>query len=299
MGDSDIGHGRFWIGAGRPAPMYVESHEQTGSAAAPRAPVVLVHGGGGQGLDWLSTPDGRPGWALALADRGHPVFVIDRPGHGRGAAWADGLGEMGPAPTLELLTWLFVSPPGSHPTAELHTQWPGGEDALRVALAQSRAMPTDLAVAHGLERDAGAQLLELTGPAIVMTHSAGAPMGWLMAAERPELVRALVALEPFGPPYRPADGGLPGLPDGLTAVALGDLAGVSILQVSAEASPLRHFDAEVRDHLAGAGARVELMQLADHGVHGNGHGMIFEANHLEVLEAVVGELERFAPSALD
>jgi len=25
-------------------------------------PIVLVHGGGGQGLDWMGTPDGRPGW---------------------------------------------------------------------------------------------------------------------------------------------------------------------------------------------------------------------------------------------
>ena len=25
-------------------------------------PVVLVHGGGGQGTDWMGTPDGRPGW---------------------------------------------------------------------------------------------------------------------------------------------------------------------------------------------------------------------------------------------
>src|SRR5580765_442262 len=26
-------------------------------------PIVLVHGGGGQGLDWMGTPDGRRGWA--------------------------------------------------------------------------------------------------------------------------------------------------------------------------------------------------------------------------------------------
>lgn len=26
-------------------------------------PIVLVHGGGYQGTEWLDTPDGRPGWA--------------------------------------------------------------------------------------------------------------------------------------------------------------------------------------------------------------------------------------------
>ena len=33
-------------------------------------PVVLVHGGGGQGTDWLGTPDGRPGWVQYLVSDG-------------------------------------------------------------------------------------------------------------------------------------------------------------------------------------------------------------------------------------
>ena len=33
-------------------------------------PIVLVHGGGGQGTDWLGTPDGRPGWATFLLQDG-------------------------------------------------------------------------------------------------------------------------------------------------------------------------------------------------------------------------------------
>src|SRR4029434_4471515 len=46
-------------------------------------PVVLVHGGGGQGTDWLGTPDGRPGWFQYLVSEGFKVYVVDRPGHGR------------------------------------------------------------------------------------------------------------------------------------------------------------------------------------------------------------------------
>ena len=59
----------FWLGA-KPAhlakgtivngeQMYVESFVP----AQVRHPfsIVLVHGGGGQGLDWMTTPDGRPG----------------------------------------------------------------------------------------------------------------------------------------------------------------------------------------------------------------------------------------------
>ena len=103
-------------------------------------------------------------------------------------------------------------------------------------------------------------------------------------------MRAVVALEPFGPPYRPAADGLPGLPHGLTAVPLEGLDGVPVLLVTAEASLLSHFDTEVRDYLTKAGATVELLRLADHGVHGNGHGMIFERNHLQVLDVVMEQL---------
>ena len=46
-------------------------------------PIVLVHGGGGQGLDWMGTPDGHPGWVTYLLQEGYKVYVVDRPGHGR------------------------------------------------------------------------------------------------------------------------------------------------------------------------------------------------------------------------
>ena len=46
-------------------------------------PVVFIHGGGGQGTDWLETPDGRDGWADYFVAAGWDVYVVDRPGHGR------------------------------------------------------------------------------------------------------------------------------------------------------------------------------------------------------------------------
>src|SRR5580658_7646014 len=46
-------------------------------------PVVLIHGGYGQGSEWIGTPDGRRGWASLLIEQGYKVYVIDRPGQGR------------------------------------------------------------------------------------------------------------------------------------------------------------------------------------------------------------------------
>jgi pimeloyl-ACP methyl ester carboxylesterase len=43
-------------------------------------------------------------------------------------------------------------------------------------------------------------LLDKIGPAIVLVHSQAGPIGWATADARPDLVKAVVAVEPNGPP---------------------------------------------------------------------------------------------------
>src|SRR5215467_784868 len=52
--------------------------------------IVLVHGGYGQGSDWLSTPapstssgQAARGWVSLFVEQGYRVYVLDRPGQGR------------------------------------------------------------------------------------------------------------------------------------------------------------------------------------------------------------------------
>src|SRR5882762_7248752 len=82
-------------------------------------PIVLVHGGGGQGLDWMGTPDGRAGWSTYLLQEGYKVYVVDRPGHGRSPFHPD---LDGPFPaqfptTLEGMSGLFTPPNAGRPAA--------------------------------------------------------------------------------------------------------------------------------------------------------------------------------------
>jgi len=70
-------------------------------------------------------------------------------------------------------------------------------------------------------RDAGAALLDQIGPAILITHSKGGVIGWLWADARPELVKAIVAIEPNGPPFR--DVGLPTPPGRARAWGVTDI----------------------------------------------------------------------------
>lgn len=273
-----------------------------------REPVVLIHGGGGQGTDWLGTPDGRPGWARLLSAEGFAVHVVDRPGHGRSPLHPDLLGPIAPPLSYEAAARMFT---GSD-------QWPGrDQDAVldQFMVAQGPRL-ADLAAAHALEQRVGVELLERIGPAVVMTHSAGGPMGWLMADARPDLVRALIALEPLGPPFREAGSGGMELPWGLAAAPLtyapgvddpAQLAGtdgpprqlprlaqVPIAVVSAERSPLAAPTAETARFLTRRGCACTHLALAEHGVRGNGHGMIFERNHGDVLRVVLAWLSGMA-----
>jgi pimeloyl-ACP methyl ester carboxylesterase len=91
------------------------------------------------------------------------------------------------------------------PQAVLHTQWPGSgdpDDPATVQLAASQ-MPAivDFAEQQVLNRDALIALLDKIGPAILLTHSQAGAYGWPVADARPDLVKAILAIEPNGPPF--------------------------------------------------------------------------------------------------
>ena len=57
-----------------------------------------------------------------------------------------------------------------------------------------------------LTRDANVALLDMIGtPVILLTHSQGGAFGWLIADARPNLVKAIVTVEPAAPPIKGVD----------------------------------------------------------------------------------------------
>jgi len=68
-------------------PIYVDCLKALESSG--KWPIVMLHGGFHNGSAYLSTPDGRNGWADEFARRGHDVYVMDWPGHGRSPSFAD------------------------------------------------------------------------------------------------------------------------------------------------------------------------------------------------------------------
>lgn len=329
--------GFFWVGgevcqtpAGPAlrAQMYVEYWiPQT---LTRRLPLVFVHGGGGQGLDFLGTADGRQGWVHWFVRQGYAVYVVDRPGHGRAPFHPDALGPMTPLLPVAFLEEAFCRPedfPERYPQARLHDKWPGGgllgDKHFDHFLASAGPAQADMVQAHRDTQAAMAALLDEIGSAILITHSAGGPAGWLAADARPALVAAIVAVEPVGPPFAQRAGGK--LLWGLTASPLTfdppastpadlkleerapvragtiaclvqrdparqlpNLCGFPIVVVTAEASWMATDNHGTVDFLRQAGTRVEHLRLEEQGVRGNGHAMMLETNSDEVAR-VIGE----------
>lgn len=169
-------------------------------------PVVMIHGGGQTGTNFLSTPDGRQGWAEYFLRAGYAVYVVDQAGRARSGFFTEAYGKTR-RPNTEAMSNRFTAFAQSRewPQAHLHTQWPGtgrvGDATYERFFASQVEDIADLDLIETLNRDAGAALLERIGPAILLTHSQSGPLGWLIANERPKLVKGIVAVEPSGPPF--------------------------------------------------------------------------------------------------
>ena len=168
-------------------------------------PVIMVHGGTRSGTTFTGTPDGRESWAQYFARRGYAVYVIDQPGRARSSYHAEA-GGTNKLADLEsgLRRYLQQSKYKLWPQAHLHTQWPGSgepDDPVTMQMVGSYVPELDdFARQQALTRDALVALLDKIGPAILLVHSQAGAIGWPVADARPELVKAIVAVEPNGPP---------------------------------------------------------------------------------------------------
>jgi len=179
-------------------------------------PVVMIHGGSQTGTNFTGTPDGREGWAQYFLRRGYAIYVVDQVARGRSAHWSQALGAMS-APNLERVEQRFVAPERFRlwPQAHLHTQFPGtgqpGDPDFDAFYASQVPSLADFAKQQALNRDAGVALLDRIGPAILLTHSQSGAFGWPIADQRPNLVKAVIAVEPNGPPVHETE--FKGAPD--------------------------------------------------------------------------------------
>ncbi|KAI1116489.1 Alpha/Beta hydrolase protein [Nemania sp. NC0429] len=169
-------------------------------------PIILIHGATRSGADWLTKPDGGPGWASYFLSQGFECYLVDLPFRGR-SPWHPDDGKLVTV-SARMVQKLFAAGReyGDWPKAKLHTQWPGtgavGDPFFDQFFASTLQMLADVTKQESAAQAACAALLDRIGkPAIVLGHSSGGSTPWVLADIRPKLVRSIIALEPTGPPF--------------------------------------------------------------------------------------------------
>jgi pimeloyl-ACP methyl ester carboxylesterase len=225
--------------------MYVEY--QVPQRLAHPYPVIMIHGGSQTGTNFTGTPDGRDGWAQYFLRRGYAVYVVDQVARGRAAQWSQANGPVSAA-NISRLEQRFVAPERFNlwPQARLHTQWPGsgkpGDPAFDQFYASQFPSLIDFPLQQALNRDATVALLDRIGPAVLLIHSQSGAFAWPIADKRPNLVKAILAVEPSGPPAHDVE--FKGAPDWFEEVAHTKAAGLEDVPLTydppvTEASPLK------------------------------------------------------------
>ncbi|TVY86647.1 putative secreted lipase, partial [Lachnellula willkommii] len=186
--------------------MYVEKLEP--QVVLHKYPIVFITGGFQTATNWLNTPDDRTGWASYFLSQGYIVYLADHVKRGRSPWIVADIALLNTTDTdLTFVQNYFLAGERTKlwPQAVLHTQWPGtaevGDPTFdQFYASQIQTAPNDGAFSQTVI-DAYSALLDKIGASVLVSHSQGGPFGWGIGDSRPNLVKAIIALEPEGPPF--------------------------------------------------------------------------------------------------
>jgi pimeloyl-ACP methyl ester carboxylesterase len=253
-------------------------------------PIVLVHGSGHTGKTYETTPDGREGWATYFVRRGIPVYVVDQPGRARSSfdpslhqqaraeANATLLRNLGGFNRERAWTVFRIGPTAFVPH-------PGTQFPLEAAdQYYAQLVPnTDGYLADPATRvNALAALLDKIGPAVVSVHSMSGPQGIGVAIARPNLVRAIVDVEPpSGCVISDAE-----VHSVFTRVRLLAIFG-DYTPGNAQWAPAAASCQNAADRIRAAGGTARNLVLPDIGIFGNSHMLMLDKNSDQIADFIV------------
>jgi len=277
-------------------------------------PLVLVHGGGGTGRVWETTPDGREGYQTLFLRRGFPVYIVDFPRRGR-AGFPSYNGPFGQVDGDAVV-------PNRTNRAGVQYAW----SRWRLGPQYPEVFPVQQFPMQGLDQfmqhlvptvsddpevisGALIALLDRIGPAILVTHSQSGLFGWLAGA-RSSNVKGIISYEPgfvFAKGEVPAPIPLyKGTQPAGTAVTPAEFANLAKMPIQVvygdniPKSPIPDLVADGRraqevtsrlfvQALNAKGGDASVLLLPDAGLYGNSHFMFSDLNNVEVAD----QLSRF------
>lgn len=262
-----------------------------------RLPILLIHGAFHTGSAYLTTPDGRDGWAPFFASRGRRIYVMDWPGHGRSPAGPDFhelsgkdivrsagqlIEEIGPCVLLAHsaggpIAWQLAESHSAHVKGIIGVA-PGGPANLQPA------QPDDPEAVATLRYDQAAGCPIYSDPSqifyvdadFIRDYWANSPRFPAAAVDR--YARSIVGESPRILNERFRIGGA-----GLAVEDPAKIAARPILIVTGELDPRhpREVDARVARYFG-----ADFYFLPDRGITGNGHMLMLEDNSDQIAELI-------------
>ena len=252
-------------------------------------PILMNPGGGATARVYDTTPDGREGWLTLFVREGFAVYGVDRPNTGRAGTDVCKINavRLGRAPASELpainryaagsswVTWRWGPKYGElYPDTQFPVQF--AEEYYRQKVSTYRdEEENDKSV------KAFTALVDKVGPSVLLTWSSSGLLGYLTAAERPDTVKAILAIElstsAFG---NISDDQLKRLAKVPILIVIGDRA-----QDRVDAS--RAFQKRMK----AVGGSVTVDVLPEAGIFGNGHALMVEKNNKQIMFRMIAWLE--------
>ncbi len=245
-------------------------------------PVIMVHGSSHTGKTYETTPDGREGWATYFVRQQIPVYVVDLPGRARSGFDSSALSR---TPSMarfnDQSAWVQFrigpTPFEPYPT----TQFPiEARDQYFAQLVPNGE--ATLPSANAIQTEALAALVDKIGPAVVMVHSMSGTQGIGVSVARPNLVKALVTVEPLSCAAPDSDVAKTFNHIPLLAV-WGDFKDAFIDRGLTQCG-----DLVARSNAAGG--KAKLLHLPEEGFAGNSHMLMMDRNNLKIADRLIGWL---------
>ena len=242
-------------------------------------PMLMWHGGGLSGVTYETTPDDREGWLNLFLRKGWDVYNSDAVERGRsgfappevfagephfvaradafvrhriGAAWSDA-----PAAREYLPGSLFPVEAYDNFARQFVPRWTTTDDAILAAYSA---------------------LMDKVGPGILLLHSQAGGFGFPLAQARPDLVKAIVAVEPAvtGDVARAAR-----LKDVPILMLYGDF-----IERSARWPAMRQIGLAFAEAVKAAGGQTDVLNLPEVGIRGNSHMMMMDRNNADIADLI-------------
>lgn len=246
-------------------------------------PLLMWHGGGSTGNVWESKPDGKDGWQSIFLRYGHDVYLSDAVERGR-AGWSQFPEIYAGAPFFrtkaELWTIARIGPRWSG-NAKTSPTFEGSQFPVEAFDQSFKGGVPRWNVNFEATQKAYDQYVEKVCPCVLLIHSQAGSFAFPAALKRPDLIKAIVAIEPSEVPPATVD------PAALAKTPFlfiwGDNLAKNDLWVR-----LRSNVKTWEDRLLATGAPVTVIDLPDQNIKGNTHAMMFDRNS-ERIAALIQE----------